>query len=1213
MASKDSFVHLHVHTEYSMLDGAAQIKPLIREVARLEQPAIAITDHGNNHGSYEFYKVATDLGVKPIIGIETYVAPGKSRKDRVRVSWGDGGGDDVSAGGAYTHMTLFAETTEGMHNLFRMSSQAYIDGFYFKPRIDRELMNQYGKGIIGTTGCVGGEIQTLLRVGDVEGAYKAAGELNEIFGKGNFFAEVMDHGIDIERRTMSQLIELAKKLDIPLLATNDLHYIHREQSHAHDALLCVQGGKLLSDTNRLRFESDQFYLKTAAEMRALFADHPEACDNTLLIAERSNVEFTKRDLMPRFPVPEGETEASWLDKEVKIGLARRFPGGVPAEQARQAEYEAGVIKDMGFPGYFLVVADFIRWAREQGIRVGPGRGSAAGSIVAFALGITELDPIEHGLIFERFLNPERKSMPDIDVDFDDRRRGEVIRYVTEKYGEDRVAQITTFGTMKAKQAIKDAARVMALPYSAGEKLTKAVPPAALGREMNLAELVTEEFVDDISGKRTKNDRYKEAAEFRKLLNEDPVAKEIYDLAVGLEGAKRQGGIHAAGIIMSAEPLLDIVPVMRRDSEGTVATQFDQPPLESLGLLKMDFLGLRTLTVLDDALANIRENRGIEIKLEELDLNADQATFDLLARGDTLGVFQLDSNNMRSLLRTLKPTKFEHISAVLALYRPGPMKVNSHINYALRKNGLQEIEAIHPDLVEPLAEILDETYGLIVYQEQVMAAARKVAGYSLGQADLLRKAMGKKDREVLAKEKERFVEGMQANGFKIDSINALWDTLEPFADYAFNRAHTAAYGVISYWTAYLKANYTAEYMAALMTSVGDSKDKLGLYLGECRRIGVSVLPPDVNQSIAAFSAVGEDIRFGLASVRNVGEGVVEAIRQTRVDKGAFASFSDFLAKVPGTVCSKKVIESLVKAGAFDSLRHNRRALFQIHAEAVDSQAVLKKNEALGMVDLFSMLAPEDSVGVQIPDVAEWPKREKLAHEREMLGLYVSDHPLNGREALIAQHSDISIASLLDAGEVKDGETVRIAGLITQAAIKVARASGNQYAVLTVEDLEGEINVMVMGKVFLEFQPIIKTDIMVSLRGRVSDREDSRQLTAVSIAQIEAGMDVEDKPLVLNVDEAEATRGVIAELNRIFNTHPGTTEVQIVLHNGTSARPFALPARVRMTAELVSELKGVLGLDCLKNSGNERQQELVESVARQGVPAFVVDEASLFESE
>jgi DNA polymerase-3 subunit alpha len=569
--------------------------------------------------------------------------------------------------------------------------------------------------------------------------------------------------------------------------------------------------------------------------------------------------------------------------------------------------------------------------------------------------------------------------------------------------------------------------------------------------------------------------------------------------------------------------------------------------------------------------------------------------------------------MRSLLRTLKPTKFEHISAVLALYRPGPMKVNSHINYALRKNGLQEIEAIHPDLVEPLAEILDETYGLIVYQEQVMAAARKVAGYSLGQADLLRKAMGKKDREVLAKEKERFVEGMQANGFKIDSINALWDTLEPFADYAFNRAHTAAYGVISYWTAYLKANYTAEYMAALMTSVGDSKDKLGLYLGECRRIGVSVLPPDVNQSIAAFSAVGEDIRFGLASVRNVGEGVVEAIRQTRVERGAFASFSDFLAKVPGTVCSKKVIESLVKAGAFDSLRHNRRALFQIHAEAVDSQAVLKKNEALGMVDLFSMLAPEDSVGVQIPDVAEWPKREKLAHEREMLGLYVSDHPLNGREALIAQHSDISIASLLDAGEVKDGETVRIAGLITQAAIKVARASGNQYAVLTVEDLEGEISVMVMGKVFLEFQPIIKTDIMVSLRGRVSDREDSRQLTAVSIAQIEAGMDLEDKPLVLNVDEAEATRGVIAELNRIFNTHPGTTEVQIVLHNGTSARPFALPARVRMTAELVSELKGVLGLDCLKNSGNERQQELVESVARQGVPAFVVDEAALFESE
>ncbi|NCV36182.1 MAG: DNA polymerase III subunit alpha, partial [Actinobacteria bacterium] len=588
----------------------------------------------------------------------------------------------------------------------------------------------------------------------------------------------------------------------------------------------------------------------------------------------------KQDLMPRFPVPEGGTEAEWFEKEVWRGMERRYPGGFSDRHREQAAYEIEVIVKMGFPGYFLVVSDFIRWAREQGIRVGPGRGSAAGSIVSYAMGITELDPLAHDLIFERFLNPERLSMPDIDVDFDDRRRPEVIRYVTEKYGADRVAQIVTFGTIKAKQALKDAARVLAKPYSVGEKLTKAMPPMVLGRDVSL---------DDVTNK--ESERYPEAAEFRELIENDEDSKQVFELAQGLESLKRQWGVHAAGVIMSAKPLMDVIPIMKREEDGAIITQFDQPPCEELGLLKMDFLGLRNLTVIDDTLANIELNRGEKVVLEDLDLDQDEKAYQLLSRGDTLGVFQLDGTNMRSLLRMLKPSEFEHISAVIALYRPGPMGMNSHTNYAQRKNGQQQSEGVHPELLEPLSEILDPTYGLIVYQEQVMAAAQKVAGYTLGQADLLRRAMGKKKPEELAKQFELFSEGMKKNGYSPPAVKALWDTLLPFADYAFNKAHSAGYGVLSYWTAYLKANYPAEFMAALLTSVGDSKDKLGVYLNECRKMGIQVLPPDVNESIGTFAAVGDDIRFGLGAVRNVGKNVVESIIEAR-EQERFSSFQDF---------------------------------------------------------------------------------------------------------------------------------------------------------------------------------------------------------------------------------------------------------------------------------------------------------------------------------
>jgi len=690
MASRgDSFVHLHVHTEYSMLDGAARLKDLFAEAARLGMPALAMTDHGNVFGAYDFYKQARAAGIKPIIGTEAYVAPG-SRFDRKRVQWATGGEDDVSGGGAYTHMTMLAATTEGMHNLFTLSSKASLEGYYYKPRMDRELLQQHGRGIIATTGCPSGEIQTLLRIGDYSRARAAAGELQDLFGRDSFFCELMDHGLEIERRTTRDLLRLAKDLQIPLLATNDLHYTYAEDAQAHEVLLCVQSGKTLADPQRFKFDAPDFYLKSPQEMRRLWREIPEACDNTLLVAERCEVAFDEQaNLMPTFPLPPGETQESWFAKEVERGLHRRFPGGVSEEHRRQAEYETGVILQMGFPSYFLVTADFIGWAKSQGIRVGPGRGSAAGSLVAYALGITDLDPLAHGLLFERFLNPERVSMPDVDIDFDERRRGDVIRYVTEKYGEDRVAQIVTYGTIKAKQAIKDSARVLGYPYGLGDQLTKLMPPAVMGKDIPLAGIFD-----------PAHPRHSEAGDFRARYETDPDAKKVIDTARGLENLKRQWGVHAAGVIMSSEPLLEHIPIMRREQDGAIITQFDYPTCETLGLLKMDFLGLRNLTIIDDCLRNVRSNRDLELDLESLGLD-DGPTYELLSRGDTLGVFQLDGGPMRSLLRAMAPTTFEHISAVLALYRPGPMGANAHIEYADRKNGRKPIVAIHPELASPL--------------------------------------------------------------------------------------------------------------------------------------------------------------------------------------------------------------------------------------------------------------------------------------------------------------------------------------------------------------------------------------------------------------------------------------------------------------------------------------------------------------------------------
>src|SRR3954452_13547243 len=889
--SRDGFVHLHVHTEYSMLDGAARLDDLFARTAELGMDAIAMTDHGNVFGAFEFWSKAKEHGIKPIIGLEAYATPGTSRFERRRVRWNDGGDDDVSGGGAYTHMTLLAESTAGMHNLFRLSSRASLEGEFYKPRIDRELLAEHAAGLIGTTGCPSGEVQTWLRIGDYDKARQSAADFRDILGRDNYFLELMDHGLAIETRVRADLLRLAKDLGLPLIATNDSHYVRREDSKDHEHLLCINSGSTMSDPpgsgpgKRFAFEGDGYYITSAAEMRELWADRhglPEACDNTLLIAERCDVKFnTKANYMPRFPVPEGESEDSWFVKEVEKGLIQRYPDGIPDRVRTQADFEVEVVTQMGFPGYFLVVADFINWAKDHGIRVGPGRGSGAGSIAAYAMRITDLDPLEHGLIFERFLNPDRVSMPDFDIDFDERRRGEVIRYVTEKYGSDRVSMIVTYGTIKAKQAVKDASRILGYPFAMGDRITKAMPPPVMGKDVPLAKLFDRE-----------HPRYSEGGEFRALYENDPEVAKVVDTARDLEGLKRQWGVHAAGVIMSSDPLIDIIPIMRREQDGAIITQLDYPTCEALGLIKMDFLGLRNLTVLDDAVANITLNRGFDLVLEDLPLD-DAPTYALLGRGDTLGVFQLDGGPMRSLLRLMRPDNFEDISAVLALYRPGPMGADSHTNYALRKNGRQEIVPIHPELAEPLAEILGTTHGLIVYQEQVMAIVQKVAGYSLGQADLLRRAMGKKKKEILDAEFVPFSEGMHASGYSDAAVKALWDILVPFSDYAFNKAHTAAYGLVSYWTAYLKANYPGEFMAALLTSVADDKDKMAVYLGECRRMGISVLPPDVNESAANFTPVGADIRFGLTAIRNVGSNVVDGIVAAREAQGKAVNFHGFL--------------------------------------------------------------------------------------------------------------------------------------------------------------------------------------------------------------------------------------------------------------------------------------------------------------------------------
>ncbi|HEY1572776.1 MAG TPA: DNA polymerase III subunit alpha [Pseudonocardiaceae bacterium] len=1067
--------------------------------------------------------------------------------------------------------------TGPVYNIEVAEDHSYVTDFAVH-NCDRDLIAEYAEGIIATTGCPSGEVQTRLRLGQPAEALQAASDYRDIFGPDNFFLELMDHGLPIERTVREGLLDISRKLDLRPLATNDSHYVTQDQADTHSALLCVQAGKTLDDPNRFKFDGDGYYLKSAAQMRQYWdAEVPGAADNTLLIAERVEsygeiYDFVDR--MPRFPVPEGRTEDDLLREEVEQFIPDRFPNGVTQEIRDRIDYELSVIAKMGFSAYFLVVGDLVRWAKRQQIRVGPGRGSATGAIVAYILHITDLDPIEHSLIFERFLNPERVSPPDIDLDFDDRRRGDVMRYTIDKWGAENVAQVITFGTIKTKAAIKDASRVLhGQPgFSIADRISKALPPPVMAKDIPISGIFDPQ-----------HERYQEAAEVRALTESDPQVGKIMETARGLEGLVRNAGVHACAVILSSQPLMDVIPLWQRD-DGAIITGWDYPSCEDIGLLKMDFLGLSTLTIIDDAIKSVKANHRVDIDLATLSLE-DARTYELYGRGDTLGVFQVDGAAMRDLLRRMQPTKFGDIAAVLALYRPGPMAANAHINYAERANGRQQLTPIHPDLKEALEPILGETYHLLVYQEQVMAIAQQLAGYTLGGADLLRRSMGKKKKEIIEKEYENFRAGMLAKGFSPEATQTLWDVMLPFAGYAFNKSHTAGYGLVSYWTAYLKANYPGEFMAAQLTSNADNKDKSAIYLSECRRMGIKVLPPDVNESVHAFAAVGANIRFGLGAVRNVGANVVASIIETRDKKGKYTSFQDFLEKAELVCCNKRVIESLIKAGAFDSFGHTRLSLLAVHEEAVDAVTGLKRQEAMGQFDLFG--GGDDTVE---PDVSssplahlslsddEWPRKQLLAYEREMLGLYVSAHPLDGAEPILRKHAPRPIAVVIDDAP-KEGEVV-VSGMIASVERRVNK-NGEPWAIVKLEDLDASVDVLFFAKSYSVMHEDLVADSAVAIKGRVNWRDDQMSVFGSGVVPLDIS-EAERNPgvapaFVLRAEAAKLDADCINELRSALTAHKGDVPVRIVVCHDGKETPLAVDAYpVAVSSALLGELKAIRGI-------------------------------------
>jgi DNA polymerase-3 subunit alpha len=1147
-----------------MLDGAGRVEEMVAAVAADGQPAAAITDHGVLYGAVDFYKAATGAGVKPIIGMEGYLTPG-SRFDRPPRR------EDLRY-----HITLLAVNDTGYRNLVKLASRAFLEGFYYKPRMDRELLAEHAAGLIGTTGCLGGHVPQLLApeaydeegnfgvARDFRAAVAAAGMYQDIFGKDNFFVEVMDHGVAAQQRVLPDLLAIAREIGAPLLATNDCHYTRRDEAENHDVLLCIQTGAQMSDEKRFRFQGEGYWVKSAREMRALFPDDefPGACDNTLTIAERAEqkMEFG-RILLPHFPVPPGHTEGSHLRGLAEEGARERYGDPLPPEVRERLDYELRVIEEMGFPAYFLIVWDLMRYAREQGIRTGPGRGSAAGSIVSYALRITDLDPLRYGLIFERFLNPGRRQLPDIDMDFDERYRGEVIRYVAERYGSDHVAQIVTFSTIKGRQALRDAARVLGLPYAVGDRVAKAMPPAILGREATLVQALESpaEGAESIV-----RDFYANAAGLRELHAGDPDARRVIDTARGLEGLRRQDSIHAAAVVISAEPLTEIVPVQQKGEGAEVVTQYEMHAIEDLGLLKMDFLGLRNLSTIERALELIAENSGERPDIDRVPLD-DPEVYAMLSRGDSMGVFQLEGGGMRALMRSLRPDRFEDIIALVSLYRPGPLGAGTHNLYADRKNGRAPVEYPHPDL----AGVLSETYGIMVYQEQVMQAAEIMAGYSMVEADTLRKAMGKKIPAVMARQEEQFVQGCASRGHPPALASRLFADISHFAGYGFNKSHAAGYGLIAYQTAWLKAHHPAEYMAALLTSAKRDKDRTALYLNECRAMGLRVLVPDVNRSESDFAARGGVVLFGLSAVRNVGEGVVDLITRERQRHGPYSDFGDFVRRVDMSVLNKRTVESLIKAGAFDATGARRKGLLLVHEQVIDAAIARRRAEDMGQYSLFGSDEPTlQGESMAVPDT-EWDKPALLAFEKEMLGLYVSDHPLFGVEAALRAAVTTSIAAL---AEEKDGAAVTIGGIVAGVSRRYTR-NGELMLILQLEDLEGSIEVVCFPRTTAEHGHRVRPDAVLVVSGRVDQRGDGVKLVAQSVAE----PDLSTGPAVrLQVPAARMSRDLARRLRGVLANHPGVAPVFLHL-TGEKETVVRLgdEHRVEPRTALYAELRELLG--------------------------------------
>ena len=1146
-----NFTHLHVHTEYSLLDGSNKINEYVARVKELGMNSAAITDHGVMFGCIDFYRAAKAAGIKPILGCEVYVAPG-SRFDR----------EIGQAEDRYYHLVLLAENNHGYENLMKIVSKAFVDGFYYKPRVDMDLLQEYHEGIIALSACLAGEIAKNITRGMYEEAKSAALRYEKIFGKGNFFLELQDHGIPQQQRVNQQLLRMSQETGIALVATNDVHYTYDTDAEAHDILLCVQTRKLLSDENRMRYEGGQYYVKSPEEMAELFPYIPEALENTQKIADRCEVEIefgvTK---LPKFDVPAPYTSWEYLNKLCYDGLKERYSGDL-TELEKRLEYELGVIKTMGYVDYFLIVWDFIRFARDHDIMVGPGRGSAAGSLVSYTLGITKLDPIKYNLLFERFLNPERVSMPDIDVDFCFERRQEVIDYVVEKYGKDRVVQIVTFGTMAARGVIRDVGRVMDLPYAQCDAIAKMIP-----EELNI----------------TIDKALKMNPELKNLYTTDEMVKKLIDMSRRLEGLPRHTSMHAAGVVISQKSVDEYVPLARA-SDGSIVTQFTMTTLEELGLLKMDFLGLRTLTVIQKAVKLIEKNKGISLDMDHVDYN-DKAVYDMLGAGKTEGVFQLESAGMTSFMKELKPESLEDVIAGISLYRPGPMDFIPQ--YIEGKNNPDSIHFLCPQL-EP---ILSATYGCIVYQEQVMQIVRSLGGYTLGRSDLVRRAMSKKKAAVMEKERQNFVYGNEEEGvpgcvnrgISEEIANKIYEQMMDFAKYAFNKSHAAAYAVVAYQTAYLKCHFPVEFMAALMTSVIDNPPKVADYILSCRRMGIAILPPDINKGDSTFSVDGGGIRYGLSAIKSIGKPVIEAIVAERNQRGDFTSLRDFIERMTGKDVNKKAIENFIKAGAFDELPGNRRQKMMVYAQILDAIVQEKKNMMAGQMSLFDFVSEEEKTAYEIhmPDVEEYPKEAKLAFEKEVLGIYISGHPLEEyetcwRKNISAVTTDFMPDEESGQPKVRDGQQVIVGGMITEKTIKYTKTN-KVMAFLTLEDLLGTVEIVVFPRDYEKNVRLMEIDEKVFIKGRVSVEEER-----ASKVICESMYSFEDAPreLWLQFETKESFLSCERELYEDLKEADGKDSVVIYIKSPKAIKRLGASKSIRISQDLLARLYEKYGKDNVK---------------------------------